>query len=139
MLVAVEPLEVAVSILPLVCKGPQPDQCFQTSPDQFGGLIQGVIIKSPSLQKNWPQTSFSSNFGDKLSFILSFIFPQRLHCYLYFHCSYLYNYYNYSRTYLVQQILSFSILIVRFNIISLLCRHHSKREQGGVKAGPKTG
>jgi hypothetical protein len=45
------------------------------------------------------QTSFSPNFGSKLSFILSFLFSQRLHCsYIYFHCSYLYNYYNYSQT-----------------------------------------
>jgi len=45
------------------------------------------------------QTSFSTNFGGKLSFILSFLFPERLHCcYIYFHCSYLYNYYNYSQT-----------------------------------------
>jgi hypothetical protein len=35
----------------------------------------------------------------KLSFILSFVFPERLYIsYRYFHCSYLYNYYNYSRT-----------------------------------------
>jgi hypothetical protein len=45
------------------------------------------------------QTSFSTNFSGKLSFILCFLFPERLHyCYIYFHCSYLYNYYNYSRT-----------------------------------------
>ncbi len=31
------------------------------------------------------QTSFSTNFGGKLSFILSFLFPERLHCcYIYF-------------------------------------------------------
>jgi hypothetical protein len=37
--------------------------------------------------------------GGKLSFTLSFLFPERLHCcYRYFHCSYPYNYYNYSRT-----------------------------------------
>jgi hypothetical protein len=41
------------------------------------------------------QTSFSTNFAYKLSFILSFILPERLHCcYIYFQCSYLYNYYN---------------------------------------------
>ncbi len=38
------------------------------------------------------QTSFYTKFGGKLSFILSFFFPERLHC------SYLYNYYNYSPT-----------------------------------------
>ncbi len=42
--------------------------------------------------KNWTQTR-------KLSFIPSSLFPQRLHCcYIYFYWSYLYNYYNYSRT-----------------------------------------
>jgi hypothetical protein len=45
------------------------------------------------------QTSFSTSSGGKLSFILCFLFPERLHCcYIYFHCSYLYNYYNYSPT-----------------------------------------
>ncbi len=45
------------------------------------------------------QTSFSTNFGGKLSFILCFLLPERLHCcYIYFHSSYLYNYYNYSQT-----------------------------------------
>ncbi len=44
------------------------------------------------------QTSFSTNFGGKLNFIPSFLFPERLHCcYSYFHCSYPYNYYNYSQ------------------------------------------
>jgi len=43
------------------------------------------------------RTSLSANFGDKLSFTLSFLFPELLHCYyIYFHCSHLYNYYNYS-------------------------------------------
>jgi hypothetical protein len=28
----------------------------------------------------WTQTSFSTNFGGKLSFVLSFLFPERLHC-----------------------------------------------------------
>jgi hypothetical protein len=32
------------------------------------------------------QTSFSTNFDDKLSFILSFFIPERLH-YIYFHYS----------------------------------------------------
>jgi hypothetical protein len=45
------------------------------------------------------QTSFSTNFVDKLSVILSFLFPERLHCcYKYFHCFYLYNCYSYSQT-----------------------------------------
>jgi hypothetical protein len=46
------------------------------------------------------QTRFSTNIGGKLRFIPSFLFPGRLHhcCYIYFYCSYLYNYYNHSRT-----------------------------------------
>jgi hypothetical protein len=36
-------------------------------------------------------------------------------CYIYFHCSYLYNYYNYSRTVCIK-------CILRFSKISLLCR-----------------
>ncbi len=46
--------------------------------------------------------NFSTNFDGKLSFILSFLFPELLLisecCYIYFHCSYLYNNYSYSRT-----------------------------------------
>jgi hypothetical protein len=39
------------------------------------------------------QTSFSTNFGGKLSFILCFTLPERLHyyCHIYFHCSYVFN------------------------------------------------
>jgi hypothetical protein len=45
------------------------------------------------------QTIFSTNFGNKLTFILSFLFPECVHCcYIYFHCSYLYKYYNCSQT-----------------------------------------
>jgi hypothetical protein len=45
------------------------------------------------------QTSFCTNFAIKLSFILSFRFPEHLHhLNIYFHSSYLYNHYNYSRT-----------------------------------------
>jgi hypothetical protein len=41
------------------------------------------------------RTSFSTNFGGKLSFILSFLFHERLHtAATYFHFSYLYNFYN---------------------------------------------
>ncbi len=50
------------------------------------------------------ETQKTINFGGKLSFILSFLFPERLHysyiastaATLYFHCSCLYNDYNYS-------------------------------------------
>jgi hypothetical protein len=37
----------------------------------------------------------SEDHGGELSFILSFLPPERLQCcYIYLHCSYLYNYYN---------------------------------------------
>jgi hypothetical protein len=43
-------------------------------------------IKILSNQITRSQTSFSSNFGGKLSFILSFLCPKPLHwCYIYFH------------------------------------------------------
>jgi hypothetical protein len=75
------------------------------------------------------QTSCFTNFGRKLSFILSFLFPDRLHCcYIYFHCSYLYNYYNYSQT------LCTKCWVSAFHIeISLLCRYHWKREDRGCE------
>jgi len=41
------------------------------------------------------QTSFSTYFGGKLSFILAFLSPECGHCSdLYFHCSYVHNCYN---------------------------------------------
>jgi hypothetical protein len=46
------------------------------------------------------QTSCSNNFGGKLSFILSFLIPERppLLLHIYFHSSYLYKDYSYSQT-----------------------------------------
>jgi hypothetical protein len=45
------------------------------------------------------QTNFCIKFGDKLNFMLSFLFCECLHWYyIYNQCSYLYNYYNYSQT-----------------------------------------
>jgi len=61
---------------------------------------QGEIEKKPAkkyirIQGGRGETQKTINFGGKLSFILSFLFPERFHCcYIYFHCSYLYNYYN---------------------------------------------
>jgi hypothetical protein len=73
----------------------------------------------------------------KLSFILYFLFPERLHsCYIYFHCSYLNNYYNYSWTLYINCWVS--AVHTPFNKISLLCWYHWKRGWG-VKAGPMTG
>jgi len=52
------------------------------------------------------------NFGGKLSFILSFLFPEHHQCcYIYFHCSYLYNYYYYSRTLCIECWVSYWDLI----------------------------
>jgi len=83
-------------------------------------------IKILSNKITGTQTSFSSNFDGKLSFILSFLRPEPLHwCYIYFHCSYLYNYYNYSRTFCIK--CEFQYFILRFNKISLLFRYHRKR------------
>jgi hypothetical protein len=76
------------------------------------------------------QTSFSINFDGKLSFILSFLFAQRLHCcYRYFDRSYVYNRYNYSRPCALNA--EFQHFILRFNKISLLCRDRWKRGYGG--------
>jgi len=56
-------------------------------------------IQNSTNQITGTQTSLFANFVGKLSFILSFLFPERFHCcYIHFHCSYLYNYYNYSQT-----------------------------------------
>jgi len=56
-------------------------------------ILQSEIIET--------QTSFSTTFGGKPSFHPLFPFSWALPPllgYIYFHCSYLYNYYNYSRT-----------------------------------------
>jgi hypothetical protein len=62
------------------------------------GHKQGEIIKKTckkkdiNIQGGEGETQKTINFSDKLSFNLSFISPERLHCcYIYFHCSYLYN------------------------------------------------
>jgi len=49
------------------------------------------ITGNEILQKEIPQTqtSFSTDFGGKLSFIPPFLFPERLHCCYTYHCSYL--------------------------------------------------
>jgi len=73
----------------------------------------------------------STDFGGKLSFILSFLFPERLHCcYIHFHCSYLYNCYNYFRT-----------LCIPHRDWTKFSYFADTTERGhrGVKAGPKRG
>jgi hypothetical protein len=78
-----------------------------------------------------------------LSPCLSF-FPERLHfCYIDFHWSYLYSYYNSSWTLCIKCWDSafrteFQNFILRFNKISLLSGYHWKRGER-LKGGPKTG
>jgi hypothetical protein len=60
---------------------------------EFGHTI-GEIFKKPAkkntLASKGDEIPKSINFGGKLSFILSFLFDERLQCcYIYFHCSYL--------------------------------------------------
>jgi hypothetical protein len=51
----------------------------------FSALMGGKIsISIPGAD----ETQKTINFGGKLSFILSFLSPERIHCsYIYFHCS----------------------------------------------------
>ncbi len=67
-------------------------------------VIHGVRSKKTllkttlALNEGWNSENLHF-FGGKLSFTLSLVFPEHLHCgYIYFQCSYLSNYYNYSRT-----------------------------------------
>jgi len=69
-----------------------------------------VIHRVRFFLKNLQKSTFSNQLGLKLTKIIKFwwvnwvssylsFFHERLHwCYIYFHCSYLYNYYNYSQT-----------------------------------------
>ncbi len=76
-------------------------------------------------------TERTINFGGKLSFILTFLYPQRLLdcCYIYFHCSYVYKYYNYSWTLCIKCWVSCLDLI---NFLTLRIR--LKERIGGWKA-----
>jgi hypothetical protein len=53
-------------------------------------------------------------------------------CYIYFHCFYMYNYYNYFEPHALNA--EFQHFIPRFNKTSLLCGPHSKRGYGGEKS-----
>jgi len=87
------------------------------------------------------ETQKTINFGGKLSFILSLLFPERLHCcYIYFHCSsWLYYIISLEPCALNAEylILSLQQFILRFIIMSLLCSDTSEREDRGVRGGPK--
>jgi hypothetical protein len=76
------------------------------------------------------QTSFSTNFGGKLSFILSFLFLERLHC------CYIYIFTAPTCTATIISLepcasnSEFQHFILRFNKTSLLGGYHSKRGKG---------
>jgi hypothetical protein len=75
--------------------------------------------------------------GGKLSFILSFLFPERLQCcYMYFHCSHVYNYYIYLEPCALNAEFQ-QHFIPRFNKTSLLCGPPSKRVVKGGERKPK--
>jgi hypothetical protein len=79
------------------------------------------------------QTSFPTNFGGgKLSFILSFLFPEcLLHCCcIYFHCSYLYNCYNYSGTLCINCWVSAFQTEISYNFLPLLIRLKERVKTG---------
>jgi hypothetical protein len=70
-------------------------------------------------------TVTQTSFGGKLSFIPSFLVPERLHCcYIYFHCSYLYNCNNYSRT------LCIKCWVSTFHIENFISLQISLKERG---------
>jgi hypothetical protein len=79
------------------------------------------------------------SIGGKLSFILSFLFPDRLHCcYTYFHCSYLYNYYNYSRTLCIKcwafrTELQHFILTFNKNVLTYFADTIEREDRGGER------
>jgi hypothetical protein len=65
---------------------------------------------------------------------MSFLFPESLHwCYVYFHRSYLYNYYNYSLTLCIKYCVSDFIL--RFNKNFLTLQIPLKEGIGGEREG----
>jgi hypothetical protein len=81
----------------------------------------------------WTQTSFSTNFGGKMSFILSLIFPERFHrCYIYIFTAVTCT----ATIVTLEPFPFFSISLWRFNKISLLCRYVPLKEGTVVKAGP---
>jgi hypothetical protein len=79
-------------------------------------------------------------------FTLSFFFPERLEClHRFFNCSYLYSYYNSSRTLCIALNVEIQHFVLSFSIAYWDLRKfltlwiHTKRERLGVKGGPKTG
>jgi len=69
------------------------------------------------------ETQKTIDFGDKLSFMLSFLFPERLrYCYMHFHCSYIFTSIIISLQPCALNA-EFQHFILRFNKISLLCEY----------------
>jgi len=94
-------------------------------------LVQNRVRLKKKLQKKYPKKPKTINplsikggwnlemHQFHLVFTLSFLFPERLHCYYrYLHCSYLYNYYNYLESCALLNA-KFQHFIPRFNTISL--------------------
>ncbi len=67
--------------------GPKPGEIKGKPPKKYISLQLGVKLRNaPLFVPNWVSSGFDP----------SFLFPERLHCcYIHFHCSYMYNYYNY--------------------------------------------
>jgi hypothetical protein len=90
-----------------------------------------------SIQQGVKETQKTVNFDGFLSFTLSFFFPDHLHCcYIDFHCSYLYSYYNCSRSLCIKCWDSafrteFQHFILRFNKISFALLIPLKRRVSG--------
>jgi hypothetical protein len=82
------------------------------------------------------ETQKTINFdGSSVSPCLSFFLRASTACYIHFRCSYLYSYYNSSRTFWIKCWDSafrteFQHLILRFNKISLLYRERPLKERG---------
>jgi len=98
---------------------------------EFGHKPGEIKNKSAKKYIQGGETQKTIHFCNKLSFILSFLFPKRLHCcYIYVHCSYLYNSYNYSRTLCI-----WSWDLIKFPYFA----DTTERGVWGWKAPPKTG
>jgi len=71
------------------------------------GHTQGEILQKPAKKytsiRGGGETQRTIIFCGKLSFILSFVYHERPQCcHIYFHCSYPYDYYNYSQPFYIK-------------------------------------
>ncbi len=103
------------------------------------GHTQGEIFKKPAkkyISIQGREGVKTINFGGKLGFILSFLFPERLHCcYIYFHSTCTTTIISLETCALNAE---FEHFVLKFNQMSFLCGYHWERGWG-VKGGPKTG